>query len=140
MIATRFCREFRIVQRGRERVESRSASPGVQRKVWATAILVRVKGIEPQLKKLAARAKGILGGVDVGDLAALYRVTGLPATNVMTNRDPAMVFYDRIAKVLVWPDPKTAVQLDDVERHLVLRWLADDAPGPRKAPLRDTRH
>jgi hypothetical protein len=97
-----------------------------------------VKQVEAQLKKLASRGRGILSGVDARDLAAVYRAAGLPASNVMTTRDAAMTFYSRIETALQWPDPKTAVPLDDVERHLVIRWLADDAPLKDLVILIDT--
>ena len=49
-----------------------------------------------------------------------------------------MVFYQRIGDALKWSDPKTAVQLDILERHLVLRWLADGVPFEHLVKLVDT--
>jgi hypothetical protein len=74
---------------------------------------------ERELRRLARRAQGILRSVDVADLAAVYRAAGLPATNVMTTGEAAKLFSDRIEQALHWDDPASAVELHELERHVV---------------------
>lgn len=93
---------------------------------------------ERELRRLARRAKGTLQSVDVTDLAAVYRAVGLPATNVMTTGEPAKIFSDKIEQALLWDDRASAVELDELERHLVLRWLADRAVSTELVILVDT--
>jgi hypothetical protein len=80
------------------------------------------------MNQLVAKARGVLRAEDLGDLAKVYERLGLPKSDVMSNLTAGSALYERIRKAMEWTDKSTAVRLEDLERHLVLRHLADGAP------------
>ena len=84
--------------------------------------------LERRIKDLVRRAKGVLVDGDTGNLPKVYERLGLSASQVMSSGVAARHLYERIRTSMEWNDKATAVRLDDLERHLVLRHLADGAP------------
>lgn len=82
---------------------------------------------ERRFKELVRSAKGVLRQEDVGDLAKVYQRIGLPASEVMSTGVAGKALYGRIQTALAWSDKETGLSLDKLERHLVLRHLADGA-------------
>ncbi len=83
---------------------------------------------ERRFKELVKAAKGTLREADLGDLSKVYQRIGLPPSQTMSTRVAGMALYERIEAALAWSDKKTGLALDKLERHLVLRHLADGAP------------
>lgn len=82
--------------------------------------------LERTLRSYARDATGCLAGVDLSDLGAVRAALGASEQEAKTARDIDLLLYERIAAALDWSDASNAIFLEDVERHLTLRRLADN--------------